>query len=85
MIHFNAELWNNHQLRVLQVLNVKEKNPTRKAAKKLAKEKMSRHNLIMSRHNLRMSQQKLKATNRAMSQQTVICRDKDKGKLKLEV
>ena len=59
MIHFNVELWNNHQLCVLQVLNVKETNPVRKAATKLAKAEMLRH-------NLRMSQQKLKVTNRAM-------------------
>ena len=78
MIHFNAELWNNHQLCVLQVLNVKETNPTRKAAKKLAK-------VEMSRHNLRLSQQKLKETNRAVLQQAVKCRNKDKGELKLEV
>ena len=78
MIHFNAELWNNHQLCVLQVLNVKETNPTKKIAKKLAKAKMSRH-------NLRMSQQKLKATSRAVSQESVICHNKDKAKLKLEV
>ena len=60
MIHFNAEIWNNHQLCVLQVLNVKETNPVRKAAKKLAKAEMLQH-------NLRMSQEKLKETSRAMS------------------
>ena len=37
MIHFNAEFWNNAQLCVLQVLNVKETNLVRKEAKKLAK------------------------------------------------
>ena len=41
MIHFNAELWNYHQLCVLQVLNVQETNSTREAIKKLAKAKMS--------------------------------------------
>ena len=51
MIHVNAVFWNNHQLCVLQVLNVKETNPARKAAQKLAKAEMSRHNLRMSRHN----------------------------------
>ena len=85
MIHFNAELWNNHQLCVLQVLNVKETNLARKAAKKLAKVKISRHNLRMSRHKLRISQWKIKATSRVVLQQTVICRNKDKAKLKLEV
>ena len=33
MTHFNAELWNIHQLCVLQVLNAKEANPTRKEEK----------------------------------------------------
>ena len=33
MIHFNAEFWNNHQLCVLQFVNVKKTNPARKAAK----------------------------------------------------
>ena len=78
MIHFNAELWNNYQLYVLQVLNVKETNLVRKIAKKLVKAEISRHNLIMW-------QQKLKITSMAMSQQTVICRNKDKVELKLEV
>ena len=36
MIHFNAELWNIHQLCVLQVLNEKETILARKA-EKLAK------------------------------------------------
>ena len=52
MTHFNAELWNIHQLCVLQVLNAKVVNPVRKA-KKLAKAEMSRHNFIMSRHNFK--------------------------------
>ena len=43
MIYFNAELWNIHQLCVLQVLNTKEAIPARKA-EKLARAKMSRHN-----------------------------------------
>ena len=73
MIHFNAELWNNHQLCVLQVLNEKETK-----AEKFANVEMSRHNFIMSRHNIIMSQQKLKITSRAMSQQ-------EKAELKLEV
>ena len=30
MIHFNAELGNIHQIFVLQVLNAKEANPSRK-------------------------------------------------------
>ena len=51
MIQFNAELWKNHQLCVLQVLNVKETNPVRKSIKILAKVEMSRHNLRISRHN----------------------------------
>ena len=33
MNHFNAELWNIHQLCVLQVLNAKEANPARKEEK----------------------------------------------------
>ena len=52
MIHFNAELWNNHQLCVLQDLNEKETIPTRKE-EKLAKAEMLQHNFIMSRHNLK--------------------------------
>ena len=75
MIHFNAELWNNHQLCVLQVLNEKETNPARKE-EKLAKAEMTRHNSRMSQHNIRMSQQKLKVTSRAISQQGMICRNK---------
>ena len=66
MIHFNVELWNNHQLCVLHVLNAKEANPVRKEEKILAKAEMSQHNLRISRHNPRMSQQKLKETNRAV-------------------
>ena len=85
MIHFNAELWNYHQLCVLLVLNVQETNPIREVAKNLAKAEMSRHKLRVSRHNLIMSQQKLKATSKAMSQQAAICLDKDKVELKLEV
>ena len=38
MIHFNAKLWNIHQLCVLQILNEKETIPTRKE-KILAKAK----------------------------------------------
>ena len=43
MTHFNVELWNIHQLCILQVLNVEEANQTRKV-EKLVKAKMSRHN-----------------------------------------
>ena len=39
MIHFNAELWNIHQLCVLQVLNEKETIIARKG-EKLAKAKI---------------------------------------------
>ena len=77
MIHFNVELWYNHQLCVLQVLNEKETNIVRKA-EKLAKAEMSLHNFRMSRHNIKMSQQKLKVTNRAMLKQAMICRNKTK-------
>ena len=49
MIHFNAELWNIHQLCVFQVLNEKEIILARKA-KKLAKIEMPRHSFKMSRH-----------------------------------
>ena len=73
MIHFNAELWKNNQLCVLQVLNEKETK-----AENFANVEMSRHNFRMSRHNIRMSRQKLKITIRAMSQQ-------EKVELKLEV
>ena len=77
MIHFNVELWNNHQLYILQVLNEKETNLVRKA-ENLAKAEMSRHNFKMSRHNIKMSQQKLNVTNRAMFKQVMICRNKTK-------
>ena len=36
MTHFNAKLWNIHQLCVLQVLNAEESNPARKKGRKLA-------------------------------------------------
>ena len=52
MIHFNAELWNNHQLCVLQDFNEKETILARKA-EKLAKVEMSRHNFRISRHNFK--------------------------------
>ena len=77
MIHFNVELWNNHQLCVLQVLNEKETNIARKE-EKLAKAEMSRHNFKMSRHNIKMSQQNLKVTSRAMLKQAMICSNKTK-------
>ena len=50
MIHFNAELWNIHQLCVLQVLNEKEIIPAR-IAEKMAKAEMSRHNLNRTRRS----------------------------------
>ena len=71
MIHFNAELWNIHQICVFQVLNAKEANPSRKKSKKLAKAEMLRHNFIMLQHNLKL-------TSRAMSRQAMIYRNKDK-------
>ena len=37
MIHFNAELWNIHQLCVLQVLNEKKKTIIARKDEKLAK------------------------------------------------
>ena len=77
MIHFNAKLWNNHQLCVLQILNLKETNSARKT-EKLAKEEMLRHNFRMLRHNL-------KVTSRAMLQQAMLCSNKDKVELKLKV
>ena len=52
MIHFNDELWNIHQLCVLQILNAEEAIPARKA-ENLAKAEMSRHNFRMSRHNFK--------------------------------
>ena len=57
MIHFTAELWNNHQLCVLQVLNVKETNPARKATKKCLRQKCRdiisecRNIMKIKRHN----------------------------------
>ena len=39
MIHFNAELWNIHQLSVLQDLNEKEIIPIGKVEKKWPKKK----------------------------------------------
>ena len=39
MIHFNVELWNNHQLCVLEVLSEKETNLAGKV-EKLVKAKM---------------------------------------------
>ena len=50
MIHFTAELWNNHQLYVLQVLNVKETNPARKATKKWLRHKC--RDIISYCHNI---------------------------------
>ena len=63
MIHFNAELWNIHQLCVLQVLNEKETIPARKV-EKMAKEKMLRHSFKMSRHNLNRTSISYVATSR---------------------
>ena len=48
MIHFNVELWNNHKLCVLQVLNAKEANLVKKEEIFLAKAEMSLLNLRMS-------------------------------------
>ena len=59
------------QICVLQVLNAKEANLVKKRREKLAKAEISRHKFRMSRHNF-------KVTNRVMSQQGMICRDKDK-------
>ena len=39
MTHFNAELWNIHQLCVFQVLNAKEANPARKEEKNCLRQK----------------------------------------------
>ena len=39
MIHFNVELWNIHQICVLQVLNAKEVNPTRKEVENWLRQK----------------------------------------------
>ena len=39
MIHFNAELWNIHQLCVLQVLNEKETITARKTEKNWPRQK----------------------------------------------
>ena len=50
MIHVNAVFWNNHQLCVLQVLNVKETNPARKAAKNCLRQKC--HDIISECHDI---------------------------------
>ena len=68
MTHFNAELWNIHQICVLQVLNEKKNNSSKKR-RKLAKAEMSRHNFRMLRHNFIMSRHNFKVTNRSKSQQ----------------
>ena len=69
MIHLNVELWKIYQLCVLQVLNAKETIPARRA-EKLAKVEMSRHNLecrdIISIEPVE-----------AMSQQAMLCRNKE--------
>ena len=75
MIHLNVELWNIHQLCVLQVLNAKETITVRKT-EKLAKAEMSRHNFRMSRHNLNRTNRNYVATSNAMSQQAMLCRNK---------
>ena len=51
MIRFYAELWNIHQLLVLQVLNKNEIIPTRKAENWPIQNSLSRHSFIMSLHN----------------------------------
>ena len=51
MIHFNAKLWNIHQLCVLHILNDKEAILARKA-EKFAKAEMLRHSFRLSSHNL---------------------------------
>ena len=68
MIHFNTELRNNHKLCALKVLNERETNQVTKE-EKLAKAKMSRHNLIMSQQKLKAASRGSVATSSAMSQQ----------------
>ena len=70
MINLNVELWNIHQLCVLQVLNAKEKILARKA-EKLAKAEMSRYNFRMSQHNLNRTNKSYVTTSNAMSQQRI--------------
>ena len=56
MIHFNAELWNIHQLFVLQVLYEKKRIPTKKKQKNWPGQQT-------------MSRQNSNITSRSMSQQ----------------
>ena len=51
MIHFYAELWNTHQLFVLQVLNENEIIPVRKVENWPGQNSLSRHIFIMSQQN----------------------------------
>ena len=56
----------------------KRSKSSKKRRENSTKEKMSRHNIRMSRHNF-------KITSKAMSQQEMICRNKEEAKLELEV
>ena len=83
MIHLNAELWNHRQLCVLQVLNLKETNPARKI-ENLAKAKC--RNMISQCHDI-ISQCRNNSSRQpigVVSQQVVICHNKDKAEFKLK-
>ena len=78
MIHFNEELWNNHQLCVLQVLKVKETNLARKTAK----------NWLRQKYRDKISECHYRSSRQPVGQcrnNAVICRNKDKVELKLKV
>ena len=63
----------------------KRSKSSQKRREKLAKAEMSRHNFRMSRHNFRMSLHNFKITSRAMSQQEMICRNKEEVELEIRV
>ena len=75
MIHFNAELWNIHQLFVLQILYEKKIIPTRKA-EKLAKLEFS---VVTQFQNVATESQK---TQQRMSQAAALYRNKSQAERK---
>ena len=70
MIHFNAKLWNSPNL-CFACFECRRSKSNKKRREKLAKANMSQHNF--------------KETSRAMSQEEIICRNKEEVELKLEV
>ena len=77
MSNFNAEIWNIHQLCVLQVLNEKEAILARKA------ENWPRQESLLLQRNLCRDGISIEPA-KAMSQQEALCRYKDQAELKPE-